>query len=139
MPQFPVLEEMMLIFLPCFWMSGCKNATRAPNRSLAPISETSFTTSAAVHLAMSGHCIKSVVVSACLEITHVFLLERCYYRISAVFIKLYSLLCVNIGCSQRVRCGCWIVRSSEPGQNQAVHANADGTRLTVSAHDHPIE
>ena len=78
--SFAVAEEIVVISLPCPSMSGCKNVTRAPNRSLAPVSGTGFTTGAAVRIAMGGHRVKIAVISDCLEITYnfqpVFLLKR---------------------------------------------------------------
>ena len=72
--NFVVFVEIVVIFLPCPSMSGCKNVTRAPNSPLEPVSKTGLPTGAAVGIPIGGHRVKIVAISDYLEITHDFLL-----------------------------------------------------------------
>ena len=84
--NFVVFVEIVVIFLPCPSMSGCKNVTRAPNSSLAPVSKTGLPGGAAVIIAIGGHRVKIVAISDCPTITHDFLLDLLSKR--SVTIKL---------------------------------------------------
>lgn len=56
-------EIELIIFLPGKaaypWMTGFKNATRAPRRYLAPVSEATSKSGAAGSITMGGYCTKS--------------------------------------------------------------------------------